>query len=234
MRHFVAAALHFSEYERGSMNRCIPLRCAWLLTVVMATVCGGASGARAQTAEGAAAANRTTSATTPVRLNTPPVSTSIVATVADFGWLAGTWRGEWGPRVAELVWLPPQAGVMTGAYTLMETDKVLVVELFTLVQTPNGVELYIRHFTPQEVPWEKGEATKLLLVNFDNTHFEFNNPVDGKPKTSIIQKVDADTYSWRAEIVPDTGEPQTIEITYHRVVPVAPVAEKNAGKKKKP
>ena len=84
------------------------------------------------------------------------------------------------------------------------------------------------------MPWEKGDATKLNLVNFDNTHFEFNNPVDGKPKTSIMQRGDApDTFKWRAEIVPDTGEPQTIEITYHRVVPVAQVAEKSAGKKKK-
>jgi hypothetical protein len=233
MRHFVAGALHFSEYERGSMILCIPARCAWMLTAALAIVCVGASGARAQAAEGAGAVNRATSATTPARLSAPPVSTSIVATVGDFAWLAGTWRGDWGPRVAELVWMPPQAGVMTGAYTLMETDKVLVVELFTLVQTPAGVELYIRHFTPQEVPWEKGDATKLSLVNFDNTHFEFNNSVDGKPKTSIFQKLDADTYSWRAEIVPDTGEPQTIEITYHRAVPVSAPVDKNAGKKKK-
>jgi hypothetical protein len=210
------------------------MRCAWALTAVMAMVCAGASGARAQALAGAATGNRAGNTSAPVRIGgASGVSTQIVATVADFAWLAGTWRGEWGPRVAELVWMPPQAGVMTGAYTLMETDKVLVVELFTLVQTPNGVELYIRHFTPQEVPWEKGDATKLSLVNFDNTHFEFNNAVNGKPKTSIIQKVDADTFKWRAEIVPDTGEPQTIEITYHRVVPVSAPVEKGAGKKKK-
>jgi hypothetical protein len=212
------------------------MRCAWALTALVAMVCaGGFAGARAQTVAGAGAGNHATSASAPARLSgSAGVSNQIVATVADFGWLAGTWRGEWGPRVAELVWMPPQAGVMTGAYTLMETDKVLVVELFTLVQTPSGVELYIRHFTPQEVPWEKGDATKLSLVNFDNTHFEFNNAVDGKPKTSIMQRVDTpDTFKWRAEIVPETGEPQTIEITYHRVVPVAPVAEKGAAKKKK-
>ena len=211
------------------------MRCAWTLTAVMATVCVGATGAQAQAVAGAATGSRATSASVPTRIGgSTTVSTQIVATVADFGWLAGTWRGEWGPRVAELVWMPPQAGVMTGAYTLMETDKVLVVELFTLVQTPKGVELYIRHFTPQEVPWEKGDATKLSLVNFDNTHFEFNNAVDGKPKTSIIQRAETpDTFTWRAEIVPDTGEPQTIEITYHKVVPAVPVADKNAGKKKK-
>lgn len=211
------------------------IRCAWAITAMMAMVCAGASAARSQAVAGAGTGNRATSANTPVKLSgSPGVSTQIVATVADFGWLAGSWRGEWGPRAAELVWMPPQAGVMTGAYTLMETDKVLVIELFTLVQTPSGVELYIRHFTPQEVPWEKGDATKLSLVNFDSTHFEFNNAVDGKPKTSIMQRADnPDTFAWRAEIVPDTGEPQTIEITYHRVVPVSAPVEKGAGKKKK-
>jgi hypothetical protein len=162
----------------------------------------------------------------------PQASASIIATIADMRWLEGTWRGEWGPRVAQQVWMAPQAGVMTGSFSLMETDKVLVIELFTILQTAGGVGLNIRHFTPELNAWEKGEPTRLTLASFDNKTYEFDNSVDGKPKKFIFSRTDADTYVSRAEIVPDTGEPQVIEITYHRVAPVAPATDKNAGKKK--
>lgn len=161
------------------------------------------------------------------------VSASIIATVGDLRWLEGTWRGEWGPRVAQQVWMAPQAGVMTGVFSLMETDKVLVIELFTILQTPGGVEFNIRHFTPELNAWEKGDPTRLTLASFDNTNFEFDNAVDGKPKKYTFSRTDADTYVSRAEILPDTGEQQVIQITYHRVVPAAQTTDKNAGKKKK-
>ncbi len=162
------------------------------------------------------------------------ISASIIPTVADLRWLEGTWRGEWGPRVAQQVWMAPQAGVMTGTFSLMETDKVLVIELFTILQTAGGVGFNIRHFTPELNAWEKGDPTRLTLASFDNKTFEFDNAVDGKPKKFIFTRTDNDTFVSRAEIVPDTGEPQVIEITYHRVPAVAPVLEKNAAKKKKP
>ncbi|MGA8036959.1 MAG: DUF6265 family protein [Candidatus Acidiferrales bacterium] len=158
---------------------------------------------------------------------------SIVATVADLAWLEGTWRGEWGPRVAQLVWMAPQAGVMTGAFSLMETDKVLVIELFTIAQTPTGVELNIRHFTPDLMAWEKGDPTRLTLSSFDDKRYEFDNAVDGKPKRSILSRIDADTYISRSEIAPDTGNQQVIEITYHRIPPPSQPAEKNAAHRKK-
>lgn len=161
------------------------------------------------------------------------VSASIIATVADLRWLEGTWRGEWGPRAAEQVWMAPQAGVMTGTFSLMETDKVLVIELFSILQTPGGVGFNIRHFTPELNAWEKGDPTRLTLGSFDNKTFEFDNAVDGKPKKFIFTRTDADTYVSRAEIVPETGDAQVIEITYHRVAPVAQPTDKNASKKKK-
>jgi hypothetical protein len=164
------------------------------------------------------------------RMGVEQSAASIVATVKDFGWLTGTWRGEWGPRVAEVVWTAPQSGVMTGAFSLMETDKVLVIELFTLVQTPSGVDLYIRHFTPELAAWEKSGPTRLTTASFDAKQFEFDNAVDGKPKKFVFSRADGDTYVARSEIVPDTGDEQVIEITYHRVVPVTVAAP---SKKKK-
>jgi hypothetical protein len=143
-------------------------------------------------------------------------------TLADLAWLDGLWRGQWGPRVAEQVWMAPKAGMMTGLFRLVEGDKTLVLEMFTLVEKPEGINFYFRHFTPDLMPWEKGEATLLKLVSADAKKIEFENPVNGQPKRAILLRVDADTYTARSEIVPEQGDPQVIEITYHRVKPAPP------------
>jgi hypothetical protein len=140
-------------------------------------------------------------------------------TLADFAWLEGVWRGEWGPRTAEQVWLAPKAAETLGIFRLVENDKTLVIEIFTLVEKSGGVDFFFRHFTPQLVPWEKSDPTTLHLSSLDGTRFEFENPVNGMPKRAILTRLDADTYVARSEIVPDSGETQVIEITYHRQKP---------------
>ena len=141
------------------------------------------------------------------------------AALADFAWLEGRWRGDWGPRVAEQDWMAPKAGMMTGLFRLVENDKTLVLEMFTLVEKPEGIHFYFRHFTPELVPWEKADATMLNLVSADAKKIEFENPVNGQPKRAILLRVDADTYTARSEIAPEQGDMQVIEITYHRVKP---------------
>ncbi len=147
--------------------------------------------------------------------------------LADFSWLEGTWRGEWGPRTAEQVWLAPKAGEALGIFRLVENDKTLVIELFTLVEKSGGIDFYMRHFTPQLVPWEKSEATLLHLGNHGDTKFEFENPANGMPKRMILTRLDADTFVARSEIIPESGEIQVVEITYHRQKPAA--EQPNAG-----
>lgn len=147
--------------------------------------------------------------------------------LADFSWLEGTWRGEWGPRTAEQVWLAPKAGEALGIFRLVENDKTLVIELFTLVEKSGGIDFYMRHFTPQLVPWEKSEATLLHLGNHGDTKFEFENPANGMPKHMILTRLDADTFVARSEIIPENGEIQVVEITYHRQKPAA--EKPNAG-----
>jgi len=156
-----------------------------------------------------------------------PDSAQLKASIADFSWLEGRWQGTWGPRVAEQTWLAPKAGTMLGTFRLVENEKVLVLELFTLVQKPEGIDFYFRHFTPELVPWEKTDATILKLASLDAKRADFENPNNGQPKHAILLRVDADTYTSRAEIVPEQGDSQTIEITYHRVKSLE--AKANAG-----
>lgn len=155
---------------------------------------------------------------------TPPSPAAVQAkpTLNDFAWLAGRWQGAWGPRVAQQMWMPPKGGVLSGTFQLVENDSTLVIELFTLVQKPDGIKLYFRHFTPALAPWETSTPTVLNLASSTPKSIEFDNPVGGEPKRAIIRKIDADTYISRSEIVPEKGDTQIIEITYHRQKSIAP------------
>jgi hypothetical protein len=146
-----------------------------------------------------------------------PQAPASKTTLADLSWLAGRWQGTWGPRLAQQTWTAPKAGVMLGTFQLAEGDKTLVLELFTLVEDSDGIKLYLRHFTPSLTPWEKSGPTALNLETADAKSIVFVNAVDGEPKQDIITRIDTDTYVSRSEIVPDKGDPQVTEITYHRV-----------------
>ena len=145
-----------------------------------------------------------------------------VPNLGQFAWLAGRWQGMWGPRVAQQVWTTPKAGVMTGTFQLAENDKTLVLEVFTVVDGADGIKFRLRHFTPSLVAWEKPGPTVLDLSSADAKSIVFENPVDGEPKRTTITRVDVDTYILKSEVVPEKGDPQTTEITYHRVKDAPP------------
>jgi hypothetical protein len=85
------------------------------------------------------------------------------------------------------------------------------------------------------LPWEKSDATVLKLESMDGAKATFVNAVNGEPKRLIFTRVDADTYTQRSEIEPAEGEPQVIEITFHRQKPPAAAASAgNAARRKKP
>jgi len=137
-------------------------------------------------------------------------------TLADFTWLVGRWQGVWGPRLVQQVWMPARAGVMLGTFQLTENDKTLVVELFTLVEKPDGVHFHIRHFTGSLAAWENTGPAALKLTSIDPKTSVFENPSDGQPRRMILRRLDADTYVAGSEVVGNQGAMQVTEITYHR------------------
>ena len=79
----------------------------------------------------------------------------------------------WGPRVAEQVWMAPKAGLMEGMFRLAEGEKTLVIELFIVSETPDGIELRIRHFTPSSMAWETSGPALLILTTIDPKNVRF-------------------------------------------------------------
>ena len=191
------------------------------------------SGASASTPVDDAAATPKTAGSSPLQ---QAHSASVSApTLPQFNWLEGHWRGEWGSRIAEQTWLEPKAGEIAGLFRLVEREKILVLEIFSLVEKPEGIQFYLRHLTPELLPWEKSDATMLKLESVDATKATFVNPLNGEPKRAIFTRLDADTYTARSEIEPADGEPQVIEITFHRQKPQpAAVSAGSDGRQKKP
>jgi hypothetical protein len=138
------------------------------------------------------------------------------ATLSDFAWLEGRWQGVWGPRVVEQIWMPPRAGEMLALLRVTENGTTLVIELFSLVATPDGVELRFRHFTPELGPWEPSGPTAMKLVEFDAKSAVFENSAPGQPKRSVFTRLDLDNYTAKSEIVPEAADAHVTEIRYHR------------------
>jgi hypothetical protein len=159
------------------------------------------------------------SATSPANNSQKPPAK---ATLADFDWLAGHWQGSWGPRIAQVSWMPPKSGVMLGMLQITEDDKTLVTELYSIVQTPTGIELHVRHFTPSLVTWEKSDAIVLNLLATDGRSIAFDNAVNGQPKSVLIRRIDGETYTSQSEIAPEKGDLQVVEIIFHRQREVPP------------
>src|SRR5216684_4627018 len=139
------------------------------------------------------------------------------ATLVDFSWLAGRWEGQLGPMTAEQDWMAPKNGTMQGFFRLTDPEKTIVIELFTLRETPEGVAMYFRHFSTELKPWEEKEAYHLILAKSEGGAFRFDNPVVNELKDAILTRVDNDTYISRGDITGADGKPQAIEVAYHRV-----------------
>ena len=115
-------------------------------------------------------------------------------TLGDLAWLAGRWQGSWGPRTAQQTWLPPKGGAMVGTFQASENGRTLVVELYSLVQTADGIALHLRHFTPSLVPWEKSGEIVLDLSSLDPRTAVFENATGAQPQRQTLTRVDQDSY----------------------------------------
>lgn len=151
--------------------------------------------------------------------------------LADFAWLQGKWQGNWGPRMAEQVWMGPEAGEMAGIFRVTGNDRTLVLELYSLVETPDGVELRLRHFTPSLIPWESS-VTVLKLAGINASETKFENGSTGQPSRTTFIRIDLDTYLSRTELTSTGDNKQVTDIRFHRVKPTPEEAPSQLKRKR--
>jgi len=138
--------------------------------------------------------------------------------LADFAWLEGKWTGTF-PNAAlraEQEWWPAKGGLMMGMFRLMDGEKLLILEFFTLREVPEGIDLRLRHFDAALTPLEKGDPIILHLVSLAPGDALFENRVHTRPKTSRITRTDPDSFTGRSEIIGDSGATSVIEVQWTR------------------
>jgi hypothetical protein len=148
-----------------------------------------------------------------------------VPTVNDLAWLAGRWEGTMtnGPGVADVTFAPPSAGLITGVMRLVDKDKVLVVELISIVDTPKGPEMRFRHFSSALEAYELTFRQAMRLTRQTDSTFVFENTIpydkdvsSTQPRVTTYIRRGADVFVGRSEIIDSKGKPGVIEVTYRR------------------
>jgi len=159
--------------------------------------------------------------------STQPAGAQGVATTKDFEWLAGRWEGTMasgGADVADVTFTPSAGGLISGVMRLVANEKVVVVELISLTDTPQGPELRFRHFSNSLEAYEPTFKQALHLTSHaaDRDVFENSVPYEKglmstQPRTTVFQRHDADTFTGRTKIINDDGKPAIVEVRYRRI-----------------
>jgi hypothetical protein len=149
------------------------------------------------------------------------------ATLRDFRWLVGRWEGEvksLSGAVLEVTYSTARAGLMTGMMRLVKNDTVLVVELISLVETPNGVEMRFRHFSPTLDAYEREFKQTMRLTShraesdvFENTVAYDAKLMSTQPRRTSLARHGDDEFVGRSDIIGADGKPAEIVSTYWRV-----------------
>ncbi len=142
---------------------------------------------------------------------------SFPATINDFAWLAGHWKGKFGQADAEEIHTAPRAGNISTVFRLTRDGKVLVLELCVIADGKDGLELRVRHFGPELDAWEKTDPIVLKLTSYDGRRAVFENFVHTRPKRTVITRLSDNEQGVRTEIIGDDGATTIHELTLHRV-----------------
>lgn len=150
-----------------------------------------------------------------------------IISTKDFAWLAGRWEGTMSSGavgVADVTFAPPVAGLITGMMRLVADEKVLVVELISMTDSPRGVEMRFRHFSNALEAYEPTFKQSMRLTSNDagNAVFENDVPYDKalmstQPRITIFERHDDNSFTGRSNIINDAGQPAIVEVRYQRV-----------------
>lgn len=104
--------------------------------------------------------------------------------VAQLAFMTGSWERQQGTTKMEEHWTTPVAGCMMGMFRQVAGDKTAVREFEVIEETPNGVIMTIKHFTPEmaEIPG-RVLVRKLIQVKDDEATFESTGE---EPKQKLI------------------------------------------------
>jgi hypothetical protein len=133
------------------------------------------------------------------------------AKVADLAFLSGRWEGTVdGNKIHQVCNLTDPA-TMLCMFWLNDAKGTQMIELYTLRDTPEGVEERARFLTPalNEEAGDKGLTMK--LASYMPRQMVFENPNGTYPKRSTLTRVGDDRFTSRIELIDAQGKQSLIE-----------------------
>jgi hypothetical protein len=103
------------------------------------------------------------------------------ATIADVGWISGTWTGTGGPLTFEEHWTTPAAGAMLAVSRTLRGTRMVAFEFLRIVER-NGSLVYIAQ------PNGRTPPTEFPLTSIDAQRVTFENPAHDFPKKIRYEK----------------------------------------------
>ena len=153
--------------------------------------------------------------------NTPPATklqtSTGKGTIADFAWFAGHWTNDQNGSHIDEYWSPPMGGLLSGMIRAGTPEKTTFLEFFTVRETPNGVELSVRHFSPDLTPVQKDGPLVFRLQSVSKEALVFENTGEGQPRRLLMEHPAPDIFRAKNEVVMPNGEVRKIDITFTRV-----------------
>ncbi len=114
------------------------------------------------------------------------------ATVAQLGWLAGTWTGEGiGGAPATEVYSPPAGGSLAGHFVQQDGEGgIAFFELMQIAEVDGSLVYRLKHFGPDLVGWEdKAEMETFPLVALEPSAAYFDGLTIRREGDTLISAV---------------------------------------------
>lgn len=97
--------------------------------------------------------------------------------VAQLAWLTGAWEGPLGPRVLEERWAPAIGNAMTALVRFRENDALETLELVSITETADSLELRIQQWDPAMVA--RAPAQTMTLAELGPRYVRFDAVTEG-------------------------------------------------------
>jgi predicted enzyme related to lactoylglutathione lyase len=140
-------------------------------------------------------------------------------TLGDLSFMAGSWRATHDGSRLEEHFTPPSDGSMIGMFRWSSDAGTQMTEHVVIEQRDDGVLLFLRHFDPGAVAWEREQAGGPMIYTLDTV-------AEGRavfvadrsfPRRIVYHRVGPDRMIVRLEGRRDSGEPRVLEFQYRSI-----------------
>jgi hypothetical protein len=147
---------------------------------------------------------------------------------ADFSWMTGRWIGRMKTATAEQICSTVEGGEMLCLFRVYVQGRPAMYELYTLYDTPAGLELHSLHFSPDLADKALQQPLIMKLEKYSDKEVVFAGAPDSELDTSSLARDSATTMNGTI-IFRDQQEPH-IQVRWEKVAYEAKVDYTPPGK----